>query len=52
MLINTSLNGKGEPIVENFDNLLRFMELHPAVDIAVIDAKKVMKLNKGSLYNE
>ena len=52
MLINTSLNGKGEPIVENFDNLLRFMELHPAVDIAVIDAKRVMKLNKGSLYNE
>lgn len=52
LLINTSLNGKGEPIIETFDNLLRFMELHKYVDVAVINAKKVMRLKNGSLYDE
>ena len=43
LLINTSLNGKGEPIVETFENLMRFLEYHEKVAYAVIDAKKTIK---------
>lgn len=43
MLINTSLNGKGEPIIETYENLMRFLEYHQKVSYAVIDAKKVIK---------
>ena len=43
LLINTSLNGKGEPIVETFENLMRFLEYHEKVVYAVIDAKKIIK---------
>lgn len=46
MLINTSLNGKGEPIVETYENLMRFLEYHQKVSYAVIDAKKVIKTRK------
>lgn len=40
MLINTSLNGKGEPIVESYENLMRFLEYHDKVVYAIIDGKK------------
>lgn len=40
MLINTSLNGKGEPIVESYENLMRFLEYHDKVAYAIIDGKK------------
>ena len=47
MLINTSLNGKGEPIVETFENLMRFLEYHNDVSCAIIDAKKMIRLRSA-----
>lgn len=44
LLINTSLNGKGEPIVETYENLMRFLEYHEKVSYAIIDAKKILRL--------
>lgn len=44
MLINTSLNGKGEPIIETFENLVRFLDYHNKVSYAIIDAKKILRL--------
>ena len=52
LLINTSLNGKGEPIVETVDDLMRFLEYHNKVEYAIIDAKKIMKMKNGVLYDE
>lgn len=48
LLINTSLNGKGEPIVETFEDLMKFLEYHAEVFCAVIDAKKVLKTRSAS----
>ena len=44
LLINTSLNGKGEPIVETYENLMRFLEYHEEVSYAVLDGKKTIKV--------
>ena len=44
LLINTSLNAKGEPIIETFENLMRFLEYQERVSYGVIDAKKVICL--------
>ena len=44
LLINTSLNGKGEPIVETFEDLMRFLEYHNKVFYAIIDAKKIISV--------
>lgn len=52
LLINTSLNGKGEPIVETIDDLMRFLEYHNKVEYAIVDAKKIIKLKNGVLYDE
>ena len=43
-LINTSLNGKGEPIVETYEDLMKFLEYHDKVIYSIIDAKKIFKL--------
>ncbi|MBO4622327.1 MAG: hypothetical protein J5691_00435 [Bacilli bacterium] len=42
MLINTSLNGKGEPIVETFADLMRFLEYHGEVIYAIVNGKKIL----------
>lgn len=44
LLINTSLNGKGEPIIETFENLMRFLKYQNKVEYAVIDSKKVLHI--------
>lgn len=44
LLINTSLNGKGEPIVESYEDLMRFLEYHDQVLYAVLDGKKLIGL--------
>lgn len=46
LLINTSLNGKGEPIVETYDDLMRFLEYQEDIEYAVIDGKKILKSHK------
>ena len=55
MLINTSLNGKGEPIIETFENLIRFLEYKPTVSYAVLNGKKMISVSIGckdeSLYS-
>ena len=47
LLINTSLNGKGEPIVETYENLMRFLEYHDKVSYAIIDGKKILSSRQG-----
>lgn len=42
LLINTSLNGKGEPIVETITDLIRFLSYHDTVSYAIINGKKVL----------
>lgn len=44
LLINTSLNGKGEPIVETYEDLMRFLEYHTNVSYAILDGKKTLRL--------
>lgn len=45
MLINTSLNGKAEPIVETIEDLLRFLQLNEKVCYGVINGTKRLKMN-------
>jgi len=52
LLVNTSLNGKNEPIVETFDDLMRFLQFHQKVKYAIVDARKVLELKNGVLCNE
>lgn len=44
LLINTSLNGKGEPIVETYEDLMRFLEYHTNVACAILDGRKMIRL--------
>lgn len=46
LLINTSLNGKGEPIVETLEDLFKFLEHNGIVDYAIYNAKKILRLNR------
>lgn len=52
LLVNTSLNGKNEPIVETFDDLMRFLQFHQKVKYAIVDARKVLELKNGVLCDE
>ena len=47
LLINTSLNGKGEPIIETFENLIRFLEYKPTVSYAVLNGKKMIRVRSN-----
>lgn len=38
-VINTSLNGGGEPIVESIDDLMNFLKMHLEVYGAVLNGK-------------
>jgi len=52
LLINTSLNGKGEPIVETYSDLMRFLEYHNKVLYAIVNGKKVLGTRTHAINNK
>ncbi len=52
LLINTSLNGKGEPMVETYSDLTRFLEYHNDVLYAIINGKKILGTRMHATNNK
>lgn len=46
-VVNTSLNGGGEPIIENLKDCFIFLKEHQLVDYLVLNGKYVIKNNKN-----